>query len=189
MTDLRPDGLRQRIRHGAVIEGAEDPPFAVHRQVAGRPDRRSAHVAGKNSVLRSELVEHSRKILRMDRLPALSVCRQFIEALACLSIMFERGIQVRIELVLVEFRQKGANGCLRIPYEAVIDFCAPAQLFSTDVNLDDRCVLGKELLVRKVRSDHQQHVAVHHGVIARGKRRTKTRVGRSCPHQTGCHTR
>src|SRR6202040_2414496 len=105
MTHLRPNGLRECIGHGSVIEGAEYPPFAVHRQVAGRPNRRSAHVAGENSVLRSELVEHSRKILRMDGLLALSICRKFIEALACLSIVFDRGIQVRIELVLVELRQ------------------------------------------------------------------------------------
>ncbi len=76
---------------------------------------------------------------------------------------------MRIELVLVEFRQKGAYGCLRISDKAVIDFCAPAQLFSTNINLNNLRVLGIELLVRKVGTDHQQHVAVHHGVIAGGK--------------------
>ncbi len=80
--------------------------------------------------------------------------KEFIEALACLSIMFKRGLQVRIELVLVEFRQKGAYGCLRISDKAVVDLCAPAQLFSTDINLNNLCILGIELLVRKVRSDH-----------------------------------
>ncbi len=152
-----------------MIEGAEYPPSAVHRQVAGCPDRRSAHIAGKNSVLRSELVEHSRKILRMDGFTALAVCCQFIEALACLSIMFKRGLQMRLRLVLVQFWQKRANGCLRISNKAVVDFCAPAQLFSTDINLNNGRVLGIELLVRKIGSDHQQHLTVHHGVIARGK--------------------
>ncbi len=172
MTHLRSNGLRERIGHGTVIEGADYPPFAVHRQVAGRPNRRSANVAGENSVLRSELVEHSGKILRMDGPLTLSICRKFIEALACLTIVLDRGIQVRIELVLVQFWQKGTDGCLRISDKAVVDFCAPAQLFSTDINLNNRCVLGIELLVRKVGTDHQ-----------------KTRVGRSCPHQMGCRIR
>ena len=53
-----------------------------------------------------------------------------------------------------------------IPDNAIIEPGTPAELFSTDVNLDDGRILGKELLVRKVRSDHHQKVAIHHCVIA-----------------------
>src|SRR6266436_7632307 len=142
-------------------EGAEQTPLAVHPQITGRPDRRSAHVAGENGVLRRELVEQARKILRMDRLLALPLGRQLIETLACLPIMVERVLQVRIEVVLDELWEESTDRRLRISDEAVIDFRAPAQLFSADVDLDDRRVLGKELLIGEVGSDHQEHVAVH----------------------------
>ena len=55
---------------------------------------------------------------------------------------------------------------LRIPHKTVVHLCAPPELLSAKINLDDGCVLGKELLVRKVRSNHQQKIAVHHRVIA-----------------------
>src|SRR6266481_9821399 len=99
----------------------------------------------------------------MDGLLALSICRQFIEAFARFSIMFKRGLQMRIEFVLVELWEKGGYGCLGISNVAIVHFRAPAELFSTDVNLNHRCILGKELLIRKVRSDHQQNVATYHG--------------------------
>ena len=67
---------------------------------------------------------------------------------------------------LAELWQERPNGRLRVSDKAVVDLGAPAELFSTDVDLDDRRVLGKELLVRKIGSDHQQQVAVHHRVIA-----------------------
>ena len=74
-----------------------------------------------------------------------------------------------IEFVLFQHWQKGAKGRLRISHQAEVDFCAPAQLFATDIDLNDCCVVGKELLVWKVRSNHQQHVAVHHCVIPGGE--------------------
>jgi len=40
MADLRSDGLGQGIGHRSMVEGAEERPAAVHREVAGRPDGR-----------------------------------------------------------------------------------------------------------------------------------------------------
>src|SRR5207245_11634126 len=64
MTDLRPDGLGQGIRHRSVGEGAEQAPLAVHREVAGRPDRRRANIARKDRVAGRELVEQCRPQMR-----------------------------------------------------------------------------------------------------------------------------
>jgi len=90
MTHLRPQWpAANALGHGAVIEGAEG--SAVCRsssysaQIVGVPTSQE-----KISVLRSELVEHSRKMLRMDGLLGLRpLSRQLdlelssIEALNC----------------------------------------------------------------------------------------------------------
>jgi hypothetical protein len=89
MTDLRANGLWEGIRHRPMVEGAEETPLTVHRQIPRRPNRRSAHIARKNCVFGGKLVEHPDNILRMDRLSACFTGREFIEALACRLIMFE----------------------------------------------------------------------------------------------------
>src|SRR5262245_24879540 len=78
MTDLRANGLWQGIRHGPMVKGAEEPPFAVHSQVTGCPNRRGADIAGENRVFGGKLVEHSDHILRMDRFLTRFTCREFI---------------------------------------------------------------------------------------------------------------
>src|SRR6266446_1938074 len=40
---------------------------------------------------------------------------------------------------------------------------------SANVNLDNGCVLRKELLIREICADHQQSVAVHHREVTGGK--------------------
>jgi hypothetical protein len=62
----------------------------------------------------------------MDRLHAVPFRREFIEALACLAIMFQGSLQVLIELVLGQFRQKGSKSCFCITHKAVVNFGAPA---------------------------------------------------------------
>jgi hypothetical protein len=44
-----------------------------------------------------------------------------------------------------------------------------ANLFATQIDLDDLCVRWIELLVWKVAAEHQQRLTVHHGVIAGGE--------------------
>src|SRR4029434_7324943 len=100
MADLRTNGLWEGIRHGPMVEGAEEPPLAIHRQVPRRPDRRGAHVAGENRVFGGKLVEQSDHILRMDWFSVSLTCRKFIEALPCLLIMFEGGLQMLVVLAL-----------------------------------------------------------------------------------------
>src|SRR5215470_10950986 len=161
MTDLRANGLWKGIRHRPMVERAEESPFAVHRQVARRPDRWCAHVAGKNGVLGAELVERSSDILRMDSFLPGFTGRKFIESLPRLLIMFERSLQMLVVLVLAQLWQERLEGGLRVPDQAVVQLGSPAELFTTEINLGDCRILGKELLVWEVRSDHQQKVAVH----------------------------
>src|SRR5713101_7962921 len=169
MTYLGADGLGEGVGHGAMIEGAEQAPLAVHGEIARRPDRRGAHIAGKHRVLGGNLVEHPDHVLGMNGLLAGLAHGQLIEALPCLPVVLERSPQVLVVPVLLELGQEGSEGRLGVPHEAVVDPGTPAQLFPAEVDLDDGRVRGKELLVREVRSDHQQEVTVHHGVIARGE--------------------
>src|SRR5690242_3194033 len=71
--------------------------------------------------------------------------------------------------VLAKFREQGMQGCLYVSHKAIIKLCASAQLLSQSINLDDGCVFRKELLVRKICTEHEQHVTVHHCMIARRK--------------------
>src|SRR5438105_13017840 len=148
MTDLRPDGLGQGIRHRSVGEGAEQAPLAVHREVAGRPDRRRANIARKDRVAGRELVEHAGDVLRMRQLSG-STRRELVEALARLAIVLQCRPQMRSVQARFERWQEGAEGRLDVPDEALVDSRAPTELLATDVDLDDPRVLRKELLVRK----------------------------------------
>jgi len=46
-----------------------------------------------------------------------------------------------------------------------LPYPAPSELFAADVDLHNRRFFGVELLVRKVGSDHKQHIAIHHCVV------------------------
>ncbi len=72
---LRADRLRHRVGHRAVVERADQPPLAVHLQVARRPHRRRADVAGEDRVVVGQLAQQPRDVLRMD-LAAGPACRR-----------------------------------------------------------------------------------------------------------------
>src|SRR5260370_37903112 len=166
MTDLRTDGLWKGIGHRPMVEGSKYPPLAVHREIARRPDGRGPHIAGENSVPGGKLVEDPDHMLRMDGFLAPLTRRNLVETLPRFLIMRQRALQMLVITLCVQLWQQGSEGSPRVSHKTVIDLGAPSQLFSPDVDLDDRRILGEELLVGKVRSNHQQEVAVHHRVIA-----------------------
>ena len=85
---LGPDGLRQRIGHRAMVERAEQAPPAVHGQIARRPDRRRARVAGEDGVVGGQLViERATYCGWLPFFHALG--RQLIQAFSCFAIMFD----------------------------------------------------------------------------------------------------
>src|SRR6266849_8504103 len=68
--------------------------------------------------------------------------------------------------VLLQLQQQGSDRRLCIPYEAEVNLGATSELFTANVDLHDRRLLGVEVLIRKICSEHKQHIAVHHGAIA-----------------------
>jgi len=152
-----------------MVEGAEQAAPAIHRQIARRPNGWSADIARKDCVLGGQLVENSDHILRMNRLLAWTTARQLIQALPGFLVVFERSLQMLAVFVPVQPGEEGSESLLGVAHKAIVNLGATTQLLPPDVNLDDGRILRKELLIGKVRSEHQQQIAVHHRVIAGGK--------------------
>ena len=73
---------------------------------------------------------------------------------------------MRFVLVLLQLWQQSSERGFCIPHKAEVNLAAASELFTAKIDLHDGGVFGKELLIRKVRANHQQHFAVHHCVIA-----------------------
>src|SRR5450756_1068340 len=82
MAGLDADGLWQSVRHRAMTKGAEQSALAVHMQIARRPDRRRAHVAGKDCVFGRQLIQNLRDVLWMNWGSARFTCSEIVKTLA-----------------------------------------------------------------------------------------------------------
>src|SRR6185295_13323627 len=98
MTGLRPDGLRQRVGHGSMVEGPQEPTPAVHRQIAGRPYGRGARVARQDGLGGGQLIDHPGDVLRMTAGPGPDG-RQLIEVLSLSRIVLPGRRQMPVVLV------------------------------------------------------------------------------------------
>src|SRR5215470_4175447 len=72
-----------------------------------------------------------------------------------------------VVLVLFQLWYKSTQRCLDVSDKTVVKLGPTSELFTANVDLHNRRILRKELLIRKVGPQHQQHTAVHHCVIAR----------------------
>ena len=61
------DGLRHRVGHRSVAEGAEEPPLPVHREIARSPDDRRTDVTREHGIGGGTLVDDAREVLWMNR--------------------------------------------------------------------------------------------------------------------------
>src|SRR5580704_6351576 len=102
MADLRADGLRQRVCHGPVVEGTNQPALAIHAEIARRPYDWRSDVEGEDRIFRCESINHTGDILWMDGLLAGIAIGQLVQTLACLSIVLERFFQMRSILALFQ---------------------------------------------------------------------------------------
>lgn len=84
-----------------MVEGAEQPSLAVHRQIPGGPNGR-CHVARKDRVIRCEFVHDLRDILRVHRLAPRMSDGQLIEVFANLPVILDEFLKVRVFLLLSE---------------------------------------------------------------------------------------
>ncbi len=144
-------------------EGADQPAAAAEVQVARRPYRGQADVAGEDGAGSSQIARGTRDLLGMQP-PARLALGQVVQVLARLAVVIARLLQeVRVRLGL-ETREKSLQRGLDVADEAELDGVAPADGLGPQVHLGHVGVVGVELRVREVRAQHQQRVAVLHRV-------------------------
>src|SRR6266436_2763500 len=61
--------------------------------------------------------------------------------------------------------QQGAKCRLGIADKAKVHLSAESELLTADVDLHNRRIFREELLIWKVRPNHQHQITIHHGVI------------------------
>jgi hypothetical protein len=93
-----------------VVEGAEQPSLAVHGKIAGRPDRRRAHIAGKNRIICRQFVHDLGDVLRVHWLAARVPDGQLIEILADFFVVPDELPEVSVIWLLLEQGQEGTEG-------------------------------------------------------------------------------
>ena len=169
MTCLDADGLRQGIGHRAMSKRAKQSALAVHMEIARRPHCRSTDVAGEGCVFGCELIENLCDVLRMNRGSARFTHGEIVEPLARIPVVSETCIKIGAVGLAPDKRSQRIKRVLHISNHPQIDRSTAANLFPEPIQLNNFGVLRIELLIGEIRSQHQQGVAVHHGVVARRK--------------------
>src|SRR5216684_5103640 len=156
--------MRHRIGHRAMPERPDQPPLAIHRQVARGPYRRQTDVTGEDGVLRSLIAEGLGYLLRVDRLATGLADREPIEILARLAVMFRRPVEMGAVARLFDERQYTFNGRANVAHHAKIDRRAAADLFGPHIHLCNAYARAAwvELAIREISTEHQQNVAIEH---------------------------
>src|ERR1700692_1164010 len=116
-------------------EGADQPAFAVHRQVARSPNGRQTHVARKYGIVCGELAQGARYLLRVYQASRRARLREVIKAFARLLIMMTRIVEMRRIGLLVEMRQQRSDRRGDIAHEAQLDRRAATQVLGSDIDL------------------------------------------------------
>lgn len=83
-----------------MIKGADDPPPAIHGQIACRPDCRRPHIAGENRVWRGEAIKLSCQVLWMDWILS-RFDGEIVQTLSRVPIMLARSPQMLFVVVLL----------------------------------------------------------------------------------------
>src|SRR5271166_1973019 len=83
--------------------------------------------------------------------------------------MFRRLIEMPAIAIFLKARQQRLERRADVAYDAQVYRGATSDLFASDIDLRDahRRSLRIELSVGEVRPQHQQHIAIEHGVVAR----------------------
>src|SRR5882724_9966540 len=161
--------MRHRIGHRAMPERPDQPPLAVHRQIARGPYRGQTDVAGEDGVLRSLVADRLGDLLRVDRFATGLADREPIEILARFAVMFRCTGEMSAVTLLADERQHSFNSRANVAHHAEIDRRAAADLFGPHIHLCDAysCTARIELAIRKIGTEHQEDVAIEHGIVTR----------------------
>jgi len=163
---LRTDRLGQGVRHRAVVERSDQPTLPVHLEVARRPHGRRAYVSGEDGILRRELVDEAREILRVDGAILARGARELVEPLSCVHVVRPGRLQECALSLSLDARQQCLHRLADIADETELQARALSEGAGIMVDLCDLRLRRIEVPVGKIGAEHQQRVAVHHRVVA-----------------------
>ncbi len=128
---LDAERLRQGIGHRAVQQRPEKTPASVHMQVARRPHRGLAHVAGEHGVLRRDLVDDPGEELRVDWLAAGLSHGKLVKSFTGIAIMRLRLAEERAVRLLRELGQQRGERGSEVADQAEVEPGAAAEVLGT----------------------------------------------------------
>ena len=165
---LGADSLRHRVRHRAMPKRSDESPLAVHGKVARSPNRGQADIAREDCIFGCQIAQCLCNLLRVDyRFPGF-LGGQIVEIFSRVLIVPERLIQVFAIFLLMEQREQSIDCRAHIADEPKIYRGAPSELLGPYIDLSNSSrSLRVKLPIRKIRAQHQQHVAIVDCVIAR----------------------
>ena len=148
-------------------EGADQPPAAVHAQVATGPQGGCPDVRDEDGILGGGGVDRRREDLRVDRAAVAVRARERVHARARAAVVVAHAIEVAGVAAAPQTRQQRVDGVLHGADDGHVDLDATADVLTADVDLHDACLRREERPVREVRPEHEQSVAVFHRPVAR----------------------
>src|SRR5579862_8419780 len=137
-----------------MIERADETPAAIHLEISSGPRNRRTYVAGKNRVVISQFADNPTHVLRVDQFAIGTALGKGVEICACLPIVGEGFIKMRGVRLFIDERKERFE---RIPHgsdNAEVERTAITESISSNIDLGDARILGKELPVRKIRPEH-----------------------------------
>jgi hypothetical protein len=108
-------------RSEAARRIALTPPFAVHREVTGCPDRRQADIAGEDRILGCQVADRLGDLLGVNRRLATGRTSKLIEAFARVAIEFACLVEMTTVSLLLEAWQECVDGRAHVANHGKVD--------------------------------------------------------------------
>src|SRR5208337_1669636 len=165
---LRADRLSHGVGHGAVPERSEEPALAVHGEIARRPDRGQADIAGEDRISRGAIAKRRGDLFRVNDAFAPRASCEIVQLPARLGVVPPGLGKMRTIAFRLKPRQERLKRCPDITDDAEVYCGAAAEMLRSEIDLSDAhaAALRIELPIWKIGPDHQQNVAVEHRIIA-----------------------
>src|SRR5712671_6983495 len=148
-------------------ERAKKSALSVHGEIARGPYGRQPHIAGEYGIVRRKLAHHASHLLRVDQAPPRTSLREIIKPLARLAVVPPRDVEVRGVGLLLETRKERFDRGGHIADQAELDRRPAPEVLRPYVELGDaHAAFRIKLAVGEVGAEHEQRIAVAHGVVA-----------------------
>src|SRR5580658_7246798 len=149
----------ERVGHGPVVKGTDDAPALGRLDVPRGPDVAHARVHCKDGVGSGNFTERGGDRLGMHGRTFSHVVNVHIHFSQLLFVFGERVGQKSSVRLCIQHRRQRLERLAHIAPNSKIDFAAPSQTLSPDVDLRDLRLCRQEFVVREISAQEQQKVA------------------------------